>query len=320
MSRAAGAYFRARRHAKFCRILTDSNGTALDNDGEGSIIRVKLTIHLVSLKGGERYNLDGEHINLKGVHVVELGLKDVVRIIRRRLWVIALLAVIGGGAAGVYSYVFTEPVYQAVTKMVVHNTAAPAEGVQPTLTLNELNAQTQLIATYKEIIVSPWIANAVAESYPQLGLSAHELAGLIEVDSVQGTQVMSVKVRGTDYRQAAEIANAVSATFIGKIPELYQIENVRLLSAADESQLPSPLAPNPLFNVIVAVILSLLIGTAIAFLLEYWDESLKTEEDVERALGLPTLIVIGQITAGDYRAGDRSLHAQKAGDYVATHQ
>jgi len=247
-------------------------------------------------------------------------LKDIVRIIRRRLWVIALLTVIGGAAAGVYSYVLTEPVYQAVTKMVVHNTGATAEGTQPTLTLNELNAQMQLIATYKEIIVSPWITNAVAESHPQLGLSAQELSGLIEVDSVQGTQVMSVKVTGTDYRHAAEIANAVTTTFIGKIPELYQIENVSVLSAADASDVPSPLAPSPMFNIVIAVILSLLIGTAIAFLLEYLDESMESEEDVERALGLPTLAVIGQIKSGDYRGGDRSLNAQKAGDYVATHQ
>ncbi|MNI75175.1 hypothetical protein D3C73_1313050 [compost metagenome] len=48
-------------------------------------------------------------------------------------------------------------------------------------------------------------------------------------------------------------------------------------------------------NLAIAFIVSLMIGLGIAFLLEYMDDTLKTEEDIERYLGLPTIAMITRL-------------------------
>jgi capsular polysaccharide biosynthesis protein len=58
----------------------------------------------------------------------------------------------------------------------------------------------------------------------------------------------------------------------------------------------SPISPNKKQNVIVAFILGLMIFTALAFVLEYFDYTIKTPEDVTEQLGLPSLGVIPLIT------------------------
>jgi capsular polysaccharide biosynthesis protein len=58
----------------------------------------------------------------------------------------------------------------------------------------------------------------------------------------------------------------------------------------------SPISPNKKQNVIVAFILGLMIFTALAFVLEHFDYTIKTPEDVTEQLGLPSLGVIPLIT------------------------
>jgi non-specific protein-tyrosine kinase len=62
------------------------------------------------------------------------------------------------------------------------------------------------------------------------------------------------------------------------------------------------IAPRPLLNALLAAVVGLIVASAIAFLLEYLDDTIKTQEDVERVLGLPTLGTIMRMKAGKDRS------------------
>lgn len=59
----------------------------------------------------------------------------------------------------------------------------------------------------------------------------------------------------------------------------------------------SPVKPNRSLNMAVAGVLGVMVGLALAFLLEYLDNTVKTPEDVQRQLGLPVLASIPAISA-----------------------
>ena len=61
----------------------------------------------------------------------------------------------------------------------------------------------------------------------------------------------------------------------------------------------SPIKPKRKTNVMLAALLGLFGGVAIAFLLEYLDTTIKSQEDVEDAVGLPFLGVIPSFTADE---------------------
>jgi capsular polysaccharide biosynthesis protein len=98
---------------------------------------------------------------------------------------------------------------------------------------------------------------------------------------------------------------------------------VTILNTADESDSPGPVKPSPQMNIIVAVILSFLLGIGITFLMEYMDDSLRTEEDIQDYLDLPTLAVITRMNKQDYLPKKNKWHtkSEKVGDsHVATNQ
>nr|WP_302328545.1 GNVR domain-containing protein [Salirhabdus salicampi] len=79
------------------------------------------------------------------------------------------------------------------------------------------------------------------------------------------------------------------------------VNNVHILTEAKYSPNPSPIKPKPTLNIAIAMVLGLMVGVGLAFLLEYLDNTVKTEDDVEKKLGLPVLGVVSSIEDGDYR-------------------
>ncbi len=71
-----------------------------------------------------------------------------------------------------------------------------------------------------------------------------------------------------------------------------------------------PVKPNKLLNVIAGVIVGLGIGIGLAFFIEYLDTSVKTIDDVERALQAPVLGVIPQNVGYIVFEGPDSPHAE----------
>lgn len=65
------------------------------------------------------------------------------------------------------------------------------------------------------------------------------------------------------------------------------------VSTVEEARVPrEPIGPPRVRNIVIALLLSLAVGIGLAFLLDYLDDTLKSVEDVDRHLHLPTLALI----------------------------
>lgn len=244
----------------------------------------------------------------------ELDLRQYLSIIRKRLALILSIVVICSALAAAYSMYFKDPIYEASTKIIVNQTSSQQAAQQ--LDINQINTNIRMIDTYKEIIKTPAILDKVVSQYPELGYTTQELVKHIQVSSVNNTQVMTLVVEGVDYQRAAQTVNAVSNVFREEIQHIFQVENVSILNEADPSAQPGPVSPNIPLNIAIAFIVSLMLSVGIVFLLEYMDDTIKTEADVLEHLGLPTIAMISrmnpeeqkstqtQATTRTYKAGE----------------
>jgi len=231
-----------------------------------------------------------------------MELKQYWLIVKRRLLLIALIIAVACLAAGIYSNYFIKPQYQASAKLIV-NQYKDSSSLLPSIDLGSINSTIGLIKTYKEIIRTPRIMKAVSKDYPDLNLSYGQLIGKVSVSSVNETQVMSISVRDESYEKAAKAANAVAVVFQKSVPELMKVDNVSVLDFADPEEQRAPVAPNPKLNIAVAFLFALMLGIGIAFLLDYLDDTIKTEEDIEALFGVPVLTAIPKFRESD--AADR---------------
>lgn len=228
---------------------------------------------------------------------MELDLRRLGIAVRSRLWGIAFVVLCCTAAAGAWSIYYLQPVYQASTKLIVTR-PAEASPVSP-LDLNTVNLNIKLIDTYKEIIRTPAIMDAVVREHPELGLTAEQLIGKIRIASVNETPVMSLSVQDASYERAADIVNAVARVFRSEIPRIMKVDNVTILNEARTDLHPAPVRPSLEVNMVVAAAVSLLAGLVYAAVRELLDDTLRSEEDVTASLGIPTLAVIADIGRRD---------------------
>jgi capsular polysaccharide biosynthesis protein len=127
---------------------------------------------------------------------------------------------------------------------------------------------------------------------------------------------MTLVVQDVNYQLAAQVVNAVSQVFEEEIQHIFKVENVSILNKAVENTSPSPVAPNVPLNIAIAFVVSLMLAIGAAFLLEYLDDTIKTEEDVLQYLGQPTLAMISRMNPEESNSNQTSKANQtyKAGE------
>jgi len=249
---------------------------------------------------------------------MELELKEVLQIVKRKLWIIVSIVLIACLTTAIFNIYFTKPIYSTSTKLIVNKSSDSSNTEK--LDLGSLNANIQLINTYKEILKTPAILDKVAEDHPEFNLSSEGINSRITVTSKQQSQVMTIEVQDTSHTRAAGIVNAVAEVFKEEIPRIMKVDNVTILSKAKVVDNPHPISPNIELNMVIAFVASLLISTGLIFLLEYLDDSIKSEKDIEQALGLPTLAMIRKMKKKDLKGRHKASYQRAAGEktYVSS--
>ncbi|MED3857574.1 Wzz/FepE/Etk N-terminal domain-containing protein [Priestia megaterium] len=219
-----------------------------------------------------------------------ISLRELFAVLRKRLWLIVLITIIAAIVSAIISFFVLTPVYESKTQILV-NQAKSDEQVYST---QAVQTNVQLINTYDDIITSPAILDKVVKKL-KLDVSAASLSGQIQVTSAQNSQVAQIVVQDTSAKRAADIANTTASIFKKEVPELMNVDNVKVLSKATLGENPSPVKPQPLLNVAIAIVVGLMVGVGLSFLLEYLDNTLKTEQDIENILELPVMGVITTI-------------------------
>ncbi|CAH0346452.1 Wzz/FepE/Etk N-terminal domain-containing protein [Bacillus sp. CECT 9360] len=219
-----------------------------------------------------------------------ISLKELFGTLKKRLSLIIIITLLATLASGIISYFFLTPIYQASTQILVNQ----SKNEQSIYNNNEVQTNLQLVNTYNVIIKSPAILDLVNKEL-DLGMTTEQLNGKITVQSEQDSQVINLTVQDTDPQKAADIANATADVFQKEIVKIMNVDNVKVIAKATMADNQSPVKPNPLLNIAIALVVGLMAGIGLSFLLEYLDNTIKTEQDIEKQLELPVLGVITKI-------------------------
>jgi capsular polysaccharide biosynthesis protein len=212
-----------------------------------------------------------------------ISLKEIFQTLRKRLWLLVILPVLAVMVAGTISYLLLTPIYQSSTQLLVNETSNGQD-----FSSNDIRTNVELINTYNVIIKSPAILDKVIEEV-NLTESFNQLNNKVSVSSQNNSQVVNITVEHERPELAAQIANTIATVFQREIVSIMNVNNVSILSEAQLSDNPSPMKPNPTLNMAIAFVVGLMAAVGIAFLLEFLDTTIKTEEDIEKLLELPIL-------------------------------
>lgn len=219
-----------------------------------------------------------------------ISIKDILQTLKKRWKIIMLLTLIAALISGTISYFLLTPIYQSSTQILVNQKKSENQ-----LDSTQIQSNIDMINTYSVIIKSPVILEKVIDEL-ELAQSVDQLSEKITINSEENSQVFSLTVQDSKPSQAVVIANTVSETFQKEIKNIMNVNNVSVLAKAEIKNNPTPVKPNPLLNIAIAVVVGLMAGIGLAFLLEYMDNTIKDENDIEKLLELPILGSIQKIT------------------------
>ncbi|MCB5951549.1 tyrosine protein kinase [Enterococcus sp. BWT-B8] len=221
-----------------------------------------------------------------------ISLQDIFRILQKRLLLIIFCMVVGISAAGVLTFLVITPKYSSQAQLIVRLPQSEATNV------NDINANLQMINTYKDLITSDTVINVVQqkikEEYNQ-DVSISELKNSLSVKQSQNSQMFSISSTTDNPILSERIANQITAVFQETAHNTLSVDKISVISNASANT--TPVSPNNKLNLVIGLVGGLMLGILFAFIMEFFDRTLKDEAFITEDLGLPLLGAVQNMTS-----------------------
>lgn len=112
----------------------------------------------------------------------------------------------------------------------------------------------------------------------------------ISVENPTDTRLIEISARSKDPQLAADISNALSISLCDQVATIMQTDRPTIAEKAVAPEKPS--SPSMVKNIAIAVLLALFASIAIIVISFIRDDTIKTQDDVEKYLHLNTLAAI----------------------------
>ena len=180
------------------------------------------------------------------------------------------------------------PKYQASINMIVNT----RQDMTTTFTSDNFNSAKNLISTYAVIIKSNTVLNEVIDTL-DLDMTYGQLYSMVNVTSVDDTQIMKVTVTDTDVKRAGEIVETIADIVPDVLVEKVEAGSCKTVS--DVAINPNKVFPQTKKYVMMAGLMGAVVVCAILVLAHLLHDTVVDDEDVQNKLGLPVLGLIPEV-------------------------
>lgn len=215
-----------------------------------------------------------------------LDLTKIMNALKKQWKLLVIIPLLFVAISLAISFFLMAPKYQASTQVLVNQKKTNKDFMA-----QEVQSNIQLVNTYKEIIQSPRIREAVAKKSKEY--SSNEINSMLDVTNEADSQIININVTSKSKKDSEKIANLVAKTVEKQMPKIMDVNNVSILSTADDTA--KKVSPKPISNTLIALILGLLVALVIIVIRVLLDQHIRTEADVEEELELPVLGSIQKI-------------------------
>lgn len=222
-----------------------------------------------------------EQQNLQDNSEVEIDLLEVLHVLLDRFWIILLSGIAAGLAFIAATVLFITPQYESTTKMYVLS-----KQDNNTITSSDMQTSLSLTKDYAELIKSRTVTEGVISKL-DLDMTHEELLDKMSIDSATDTRILSISVKDEDPYVACEIANSVRDVAANHIKKVMDINAVNVVEQANIPE--NKCSPSIPKNGVIGVLLGIIISVAVILIVYISNDTIKTQEDVERYLQLSVL-------------------------------
>lgn len=233
---------------------------------------------------------------------IEIDLLELLRALKKRILLILLAAILGGGIAGAFSKFVLVPQFQSTAMVYILSK-------ETTLTsLADLQIGSQLTKDYKVIVVSRPVLEDVIKGLG-LDMSYRELKKKLTIDNPSDTRILSITAQDPDPYLAKKIADAVAGTSSSYIGDIMEMVPPKMI---EDGEVPvKKSSPSNAKNAVLGALAAIVIVCGIIVLEVIMNDTIVTEEDVTKYLGLSVLASVPERREAESNGEENTSQAKK---------
>ena len=216
-------------------------------------------------------------------------IKDIINLLLGKLWLLILLAVLGGGGAYAYAHFMMPNQYESYTSMYVKSSSNTIGTFD--INLGELNASRSLLSTYTVVLKSNYVMGEVAEQleleytndelssvFSMTGnkISINSLRSKVTMSSVESTEVMKITANTTNPEISAAICNSIAESAEECLIRIVGAGSVEIIDEAEPVY--KPVSPNKPKTALIGAMAGLVLAAFIILLIDFFDNSIRASE------------------------------------------
>jgi len=212
-----------------------------------------------------------------------IEIKKILDILKEKSIIIILILIICMLFGYLYSYHYIVPEYKSTeTLLLIPNN----EIEEQRITNSDLTLNSGLISTYSNIAKEPKVLRQVIRNL-NLNMTEKELLKKLKVNVATDTYIIEITVSNVNPQIAANITRELSKIFLKEIKEIYNLENIGVV---DEAEVPiQAYNINHTKDMIMFFGIGILVSSVIIILTIIFDNTIKTEKDIEEYTELKSL-------------------------------
>lgn len=227
---------------------------------------------------------------------IEIDIRELLYLLRTRIWIILLTGIISALAAGFVSNYMITPLYTSKAQLYVLSKTTSITS------LADIQIGTQLTQDYMVLIKSRPVVNQVIENL-DLNMSYENLKKMLTVTNPNNTRILEIEITYPNAYIAKKIVDEFAYVATEQIAKIMRTEAP---SIVEEGYVPTiPSEPNVKRNIAIGGLLGILIAATVVIILYLMDDTVKDSDDVEKHLGLSTLGLIPMEAGTDNRSGKK---------------
>lgn len=217
---------------------------------------------------------------------MEIDLRELLHLLRQKILIILTALLVGGILTSVATYFFIKPTYKASSLLYV--VSASNDSV---VNLSDLQIGTNLTADYEELLLSRPVMESVLRNLKlRETTSVKELREMLSIANKSGTRILEISATTGDPKLSADIANEVAELATTWLPAVMECNEPHV---AEEAVVPTRRAgPSYVRNTVIGALVLALLVYGVYVVRYLYDDSIRTEEDMEKYFGLMPLAVI----------------------------
>ncbi len=222
----------------------------------------------------------------------EISILDLISILIKRWWITVGLMLVFAIVSFVYYTGFVDAKYTSTGTLYI-TIDSNYSNQSGDVNIYDIQAAQQLSNTYIEILSSNTFLKTIAVE-SGLDYSYKELSGIVSYTADDESEIIGIKAVTTVPEYSAII---VSTILNNAQSEISRVVVGGSAKAIDTPEVPtSHSSPNVTKKVMLALLLGFLLGCAINFMIEFFDDSIKGVEDVVEMFEIPVLAEIPLFT------------------------